>query len=244
MAMRRSWAARVFLLAITCLMSGQASAVSISVYPTRITVPSSGGVELLYVVNRGTQPSAAQIQGFIWRQNSDGNHLDSSNAIVTSPPITILAPGERQMVRILVPPAVNGHEQAYRVLVSELPVTGNSPQDQRAISVLLRFSIPVFVGSPKQTHLNLSWKAIKHGNTVWVTAVNNGRRHIRLLGLVAFNGSHRLPPTGSALRYVLAGGQATWKIPAIKLAPGTVLHLEAAEPGLEKRVETTVVVAE
>src|ERR1700733_1954974 len=138
----RSLAAAALLLCAAV----PATAGSIEIAPTTIEIPASGNA-VVYVTNNGNTPVVAQIQPYDWQQSAQGESLTPSNALEVSPPMSRLVPGQRQIVRLAVPPGSTGTEKSYRILVSELPDPQSPPA--QGVRVLLQFSVPVFTtGTP------------------------------------------------------------------------------------------------
>lgn len=72
-------------------------------------------------LNAGSNPINAQVRVFHWSQSDYGDKLAASQGLVISPPMLTLAPGGRQLIRVIrtgPPPAT---EDAYRLSINELP---------------------------------------------------------------------------------------------------------------------------
>lgn len=70
--------------------------------------------------------------------------------MVASPPISQIPPGKKQLIRLLAKPgSASTEEQAYRVLLDELPAPpAATSQPQIGVQIQLRYSIPLFVYAP------------------------------------------------------------------------------------------------
>jgi fimbrial chaperone protein len=196
-------------LAPPCVASG------LEVAPVTLDLPAQGGAGSLYLVNRGTDPLAVQVEAFAWVQTAEGEQLAPSNAIALSPPLAQLAPGQKQTVRLLVKPdpAAAG-ERAFRVLVTELP----PPTRTDAVRMLLQLSIPVFA-SNAASRARVDWTADRKPDGMWIVARNTGskRAKLRELEFIADGAKGRAQPA-SRLTYILAGATRTFKVAGIGAA--------------------------
>src|SRR5690606_4984286 len=120
---------------------------SLQVAPILVELEDGENAEALWLSNSGEKPIRAQVRVLAWSQAGSEDQLDPSRDLLASPPILEIAPGERQLVRIVRPdsgpvPA----EQAFRLLVDELP----DPEQEvsSGLQFLLQYSVPVFVLPP------------------------------------------------------------------------------------------------
>ncbi len=232
--MRRRWFHRSLLAAAMAAACGMAGASGLQVAPVGLEFLPATPAQGLWLTNTGDQPLHAQVRVFQWTQAGGRDVLTPTQALVASPPMLSLAPGARQLVRVirLGQPDANGGEQAYRLLVDELPQA--QPQKQTGVQYVLRYSIPVFVepaNPPDTTAIaaTLRWSLAREGDGIALQVRNTGTAHAQLSEVSL------LPPAGAPitvsaglLGYVLPGMTMRWplNIPASRLPSGTQLKVE------------------
>ena len=117
-----------------------------------------------------------------------------------------------------------GVEQAYRIIVDEIPQPDNKAEPAIGLKLQMRYSIPLLSmgrDPDKQrgahhafvdTH-NLSWRVKMRADSL--TEVNNrGDVHVRLSQVSLVQGGQKRPVAEGLLGYVLAGSTRSWAIPA------------------------------
>ena len=104
----------------------------------------------------------------------------------------------------------SGIEQSYRLLIDELPQPGEAPTN--GVSIRLRYSIPVFVGSAANGAPQLDW-ALLRSNGGWVLRVRNGGARRARVGRLVTGDGHAYPLTRGLLGYALAGRTGQWSVP-------------------------------
>jgi fimbrial chaperone protein len=200
---------------VAALLTGPlASASGLQVAPTGLEFANDAAAQALWLTNTGDGEMRAQVRAFAWTQASGQDRLEPTQALVASPPMLVLAPGQRQLVRVIRAgsgkPAAG--EQAYRLLVDELPETAL----QSGVQYVLRYSVPVFVdgvGAPATADTRLRWNLRREGETLMVEADNPGPRHAQLSGvevLPADSAPVALVP--GLLGYVLGGSTMRWSV--------------------------------
>lgn len=179
----------------------------------------------MWLTNTGSQPVNVQLRIFEWSQVGGDDRLTPTRDLVPSSFILSIAPGERQLVRLvrlkLEAPA---YELSYRILVDELPSTASGG---RGLRFLLRYSIPLFVlppgatprfkaGGPRPpTDLgSFSARVDERDGKSWLVVSNRGRQRLRLseLSLIDAQGK-REAVIGGLVGYVLAGQERQWQLP-------------------------------
>jgi fimbrial chaperone protein len=232
--MSARWLTRGLLAAGLAMAYGMAGASGLQVAPTGLEfLPSSSPAQGLWLTNTGDQPLHAQVRVFHWTQVDGKDVLTRTQALAASPPMLTLAPGAQQMVRVirLGAPETSG-EDAYRLLVDELPQPGQ--QKQTGVRYVLRYSIPVFVepaNPPDAAAIAaaLRWSLVREGASIALQAQNTGAVHAQIADVSL------LPPGGTSitvsaglLGYVLPGMTMRWslKVSASRLPSGTQLKGE------------------
>ena len=222
--------ARPVLISSLLLSSSLAVASGLQVSPISLSLQALESASGLTLSNTGNTVVQAQVRVQQWTQDGSGDQLISSRGLLASPPMVELQPGERQLVRIIrakAPPQGAGAvEDAYRLLVNEVPV--KLPENTSGLQFALSYSLPVFVqpvGVSKTTSPQLQWSTHLQpdGKAVKLRVSNRGNGHAQLAGLSftdAAGTSTELYP--GLLGYVLPGATMNWtlKIPPSVLTSG------------------------
>lgn len=201
------------VLAALAAFASNACASGLQVAPTGLEFASGAASEALWLTNTGDEELRAQVRAFEWTQADDSDRLTPTQKLVASPPMLVLAPGQRQLVRVIRPQSAPGvGESAFRLLVDELPKDAQAS----GVQYVLRYSVPVFVGGPAQdAAAALEWKAHVEPGALVLEAHNRGARRAQLAGvewLAPGSGAVELVP--GLLGYVLAGSTMRWSVDA------------------------------
>lgn len=210
------------------LASGTLPAASLQVAPILLEFPPQEQSQALWLTNSGDQPLQAQVRVQRWTQEGGTEQLAATRDLVASPALLQVAPGQRQLVRIvrLQSGPVAG-EQAFRLLVDELPSAGDAAPQRSGLTFLLRYSIPVFVGTPAPTPVETGRRAppppaattdVSLLSARWqdgqLQVENRGDRRARLSQLAWINADGtRVNLRPGLLGYVLAGQSMQWPLP-------------------------------
>jgi fimbrial chaperone protein len=200
-------------LALACLLAAasDASASGLQIAPTSIELAPAGPAQALWLTNTGDRELRAQVRAFHWSQASGHDELESTQALVASPPMLAIAPGGRQLVRVIRtgPPASSTGEQTFRLLIDELPQGGATAT---GVQYVLRYSVPVFVG-PAGAKPSLQWSSTVGHDGITLEIRNTGDAHAQVSALALS------PPGGAAvdlvpglLGYVLPGATMHWTV--------------------------------
>lgn len=117
-----------------------ASALELTVAPTRIAVtpPESGAA--LNIQNRGEEGARYRVTAHAWTQSRAGEMiLDDTSDLRVYPREFELGPGERALARALVDGGAGERETAYRIVIERLPSGGEDRAER------VRVAIPLFV---------------------------------------------------------------------------------------------------
>jgi fimbrial chaperone protein len=219
-----------------------ASAGDLEVAPTTVKIGERNHSAVFYVTNRGADPVSVQVEALDWSQAAGQDILTPSETLIASPPMAVLAPGQRQVVRLLAQPRTGGTaERAFRLIVSELPAPG-APEAQR-VRVLLQFSVPVFETPAKASEAALAWSASLEAGKIVLTANNPGDDHVQLLDAVAVAPDGRRLEAGlPTLSYVLGGATRQWTVNSRGLVAGDGLTIRRREAAGGQVLDTSVVI--
>jgi fimbrial chaperone protein len=208
--------------ALTALLAAaplaQAHAAAVVLWPVDPTIAAGQTATALWVENRGAQPVTLQVRSLGWSQAGGEDQYDRQDEVVTSPPIANVAPGQRQLIRVIrrdtgTTPA----EHSYRLLIDELPPPLDPAKPDTTsgqLSVQMRYSIPLFTydGQIAATPSLVARTVVIDGKR-YAEIRNVGQRHARLINLRLQNGAKDFTVNAGLLGYVLAGATMRWPLP-------------------------------
>jgi fimbrial chaperone protein len=190
-----------------------AAASSLQVAPTGLTFAGAEPAQAMWLTNTGSAELAAQVRVFRWTQAGGQDELEPTQAMLASPPMLRIAPGARQLVRVIrTGAAPAGVEQAYRVMVDELPPAPNEAPG--GVQYVLRYSVPAFVAGPGATAApDIAWKTAVGNGNLQLDASNHGGTHAQItaISMVAADGTPT-DLTPGLLGYVLPGASMHWSV--------------------------------
>lgn len=218
-------------MALAVAVRPEAHAADLQVSPISLQFAATEQGQGLWLSNTGTRPLRAQVRVQRWFQGNEGDQLEPARDLVASPPALEIAPGQRQLVRIVRPQSTAAaQERSYRLIIDELPagtaagILSPPPLTAPAqgLQFLLRYSIPVFI-APQGPVAALQKKSdIRHlsaqfmvGAQTQLIVANTGTRRVRISQLVHEDAQgRRVTLVPGLLGYVLAGQHMRWVLPA------------------------------
>lgn len=226
MTLQRMPLARLLASALLALgLSAQAAGLQVS--PVSLTLAASQQADGLWLTNTGAEAMQVQVRVFGWSQAAEaGDQLTPSTALQVSPPMLSLAPGARQLVRVLrVGAAPAGpEEQAFRLIVDELPVEqpegpASAPAPARSgtggLTYVLRHSLPVFLlpAGAAPSAPQLAWSLATAQGKAVLQAENRGGTHAQI-SRVRFTptGGQTIEVNPGLMGYVLPGAVMRWPL--------------------------------
>lgn len=239
--------------------SGAAHAATpLMIWPVDPVITEEQQAVAVWLENRGTASASLQVRVLDWSQTEGEEFFSSQKDVVASPPISVVPPGKRQMVRLIAtrrPPI--GLEDAYRVVIDELPAPDHATQKGTGsdtgmgIRLNVRYAIPLFVygdgaqpfrptkpllagGKGRPLPPSLTWHTTKQGSRHQLVVRNQGAGHARLTS-VQWNAGNRgaVPINEGLMGYVLPGSQMQWELEA---PPPPHPELKATINGVETLV--------
>src|SRR5262245_16546846 len=130
-------------LGLACAL---ASAAGLQVSPVSMTLKPTQNADGLWLSNIGDDVVHAQVRVYRWTQEGGEDKLTPTRSLLVSPPMLQLAAADKQLIRgirVGAPPSGEGAaEDAYRVLIDELPV---NTEGKKGLQFVLRYSVPIFV---------------------------------------------------------------------------------------------------
>jgi len=213
--------------AVLALMPAPALAQSaVVIWPVDPRIEQGEQATAIWLENKGADPVTLQLRSFGWDQSSGTDaHVDQST-IVASPPIATVAPGERQLVRVIRRgPAASG-ERAYRLIIDELPRPRSETGGVSArLDVQMRYSLPLFAYDAARDTAKpaLDSRVMIEDGKRWLVVRNTGNGHARLTDLTLEQRGAISPVQSGLVGYVLPGATMRWALPDT-LAPASVLR--------------------
>jgi fimbrial chaperone protein len=224
--------------AVLSLSPGWVVAGGFSVSPTTLAFRADQTAQGLRLHNAGERPINAQLRVFEWTQTHGEDTLTPSRALVVSPPMTTLAPGQQQFVRVVrldtQPRAVEG---SYRLLIDELPPPAPPPGAQLAgLNFVVRFSVPVFIAPHMEATPEPRWSLHRAADgTLRLSGTNASPVHVQLADL------RILDPSGGELYqqdglvgYVLGGAQRSWLLSGV---PSDLTNAKEIEARIDGQIQ-------
>ncbi|MBW8637890.1 fimbria/pilus periplasmic chaperone [Hoeflea sp. WL0058] len=138
--MRPFFLAAAFVLSM--LFSASAVGSTLRVAPTSLDLGNGAKTASVRVWNDETDPVTIQVRVFRWTVENGKDVLEPTRDVVASPPISKLAPGTENIIRIVrvAKLPVRGRE-SYRLIIDQLP--DPSRRQTGMINILVRHAIPV-----------------------------------------------------------------------------------------------------
>lgn len=201
---------RALTLRVALLLLGGSSATAyaatLQVAPVLVSLNKGEQAAAIYLSNTGQDAIQAQIRVAQWQQVDGKDTLTPATDVVSSPAMTRLGPGQKQLVRVVALTLPTDNQQhSYRLLIDELPDPQSAHHGDNAVHFLLRYSIPVFInGDAQASGASLTCAYDAHRHILQFT--NSGQQYARLseIALLSAAGATLANVHGLA-GYALAG---------------------------------------
>jgi len=232
------WAGHAALGLAAAAIAAQACAQagsSVMIWPVDPIIEDGQRAAALWLENRSAHSVSLQLRVLGWAQNGNEENYETQERVVASPPLAVIPPGQRQLVRLMNtgPAAVpEGKEQPYRVLVDELPTPESeaaaaAAANSMGVKLQIRYSLPLFVygkglypahragrgraaaggGQPQ-----LSWRLVREGGTDYLQLRNAGPVHARLTAVQWVRDGRAVVVNPGLLGYVLPHSEMRWPL--------------------------------
>ncbi len=221
------------LVALGITAHAAQGAASILLWPIDPWLSADTKATELWVQNQGNSATTMQVRIVRWRQEGGLERYTAQQEVVASPPIVTIAKGSKQLIRLIKQGGVPmGIEQAYRIIVDEIPQPQDNATPQIGLKLQMRYSIPLFVyGQGIETikegehHAlaeprNLSWRVIRENGQPALQVRNRGDVHVRLSQVSLTQGGQKRTMADGLLGYVLPGSERSWPLPSGITQPG------------------------
>ncbi len=222
-----------FLLGyLACLALAAASfaarAGNFGVSPIRLDLDKGTRTGVIAVSNDGDKPLEFQARTMLWTQDDAGHdRYKDTQALVYFPRQFQVPPHEKRVVRIGYRSPALKLEQAYRLFVEEIP-DAKPRGNQTAVTVAVRFGVPIFVRPPaSDVQARIGGLTVKDGHAQ-ATVQNAGTVHFRI--------------TGVRFRAIGADGTVKWEhtVQGWYLLPGAQREYAATLPAQACRAARTL----
>ncbi|TCM63801.1 fimbrial chaperone protein [Acinetobacter calcoaceticus] len=202
------------------------------IWPIYPNIESNEKATAVWLENTGKTDAMVQVRVFKWSQKEYKDSFENQSEIIPSPPIVKIKAGEKNMLRITraITPEANT-EQAYRIIVDELPIKleGDQTEANSKVSFQMRYSIPLF-SYGKGIGSGLNEASIKDNNknpqakpilSYWVKKTagqsqlfikNSGAKFARISGIRLSENSNQLDIESMSLGYILPNSTMSFDI--------------------------------
>lgn len=218
----------VSLLGMTAVVTGQAhAAATILLWPIDPWLSADAKATELWIQNQGNSVTTMQVRIVRWKQEGGYERYTAQQDVVASPPIVTIGKGSKQLIRLIKQGTIPmGVEQAYRIIVDEIPQADAKADPTIGLKLQMRYSIPLFVygqGIPtikEGAHHalvesnSLSWRVTQEEGHPALEVRNRGDVHVRLSQVTLEQGGQKRTVADGLLGYVLPGSTRSWPIPA------------------------------
>ena len=219
---------KAIAMAALAALAGPAFAGSVVLWPINPSITGTERATALWLENRGQEPVTLQVRAFGWKQDGGEDQFVQQDEVVSSPPIATVAPGKRQLVRVVRRDTSQlAKERSYRLLIDEVPTPASgerAAQGNANLAIQMRYSIPLFMLDPatnSQASLDVRFVAGEDGRFVEIR--NRGDQHARLINLRLVHGAKTFQVLTGLVGYVLPGATMRWALPADAPLVGSIL---------------------
>lgn len=188
------------------------AAINIALWPINQHINSSDSSSILWIKNAGDDNAGISVRVLAWHQKAGNNYFSDQDDINIVPPILGIMPDDKAFVRFFVSPSAHRvTEQAYRIIIDEVPHLTKGGQDK--VALRMRYVLPLFV-SGSQTPLSWQQKGdnlpAHYPEVTWHISTRQGPKTIVF---------HNIGPVHARLSDITLGGEQKGKA-AIQLHPG------------------------
>lgn len=235
---KRTWLACLCMSLLLWTGSGRAAS-SVLISPIDPVLNADQQATALWLENKGDAPINLQVRVLAWEQGDFDDRYVSQRDVVGIPQVARVEPGQKQLIRITrLQPAAAGVQQAFRVIIDELPQAEGEAagQAETGVRFTMRYLIPLFsygagmggasvqgtTGGRPQDVPVLHWQQVTADGIGYLQLHNGGRVHARLTDVAVESAGGRTVLFEGLMGYVLPGATMRWPLSQV-LAKGSVL---------------------
>lgn len=219
------------LVGAALMLASPAPAATFGLSPMRVDLAPSAPTAVLNVNNSGERPVTIQVRSYTWAQPNGIDVYEETRGFIISPPIFTISPGDTQLVRVaLRAPAAADVEQAYRLVVAEIPQAEEVVTGEAVFRIAIHMNIPMFVAPSSATVAPAAvFVAEANAEGARLRIDNNGSGNLRLAEFTVEQEGARL----ADLEVFVVLARATRFIDLSKqlLQPGKPLRIRAQSNG-------------
>lgn len=182
-------------------------AASLDITPVRIFFSDSSTIQAMRLKNQGEDAVLLQLDINTWLQDAAGHdYYHPTNAVIVTPAIFLLPPGETQLVRLAIThPKVPSQEESFRLFIRE--VKNNTLWNSQALNVALEILVPIFIEALNKDNQPSYTSVIEEisENKTELTIINTGHEHFLVTGLCISEGKNILIEKEDLFSYLLPG---------------------------------------
>lgn len=181
---------------------------SLSIAPLRVELDSGTNGATVYLSNTSSREMAVQARLFAWKQEGGEDAYAPAGELTLSPSISMIPPGETQIVRVLRKAGSSAGEKRFRLVVDQLP-DPKAVQVSGGAATRIRFALPVFVDSDTASAPAFAWRLSDDR----LELANTGGATARILNIaVKTQGGEDVKVGNNTLRYVHGSSTITWPV--------------------------------
>lgn len=202
------------------------------IWPIYPVIENNQKAVAVWLENVGDSPATVQVRVFKWSQDQHKEQFSTQQEIIPSPPIVKIPAGTKQMIRLTQAVATPElKENAYRVIVDELPVATDDQNKASSVNFKMRYSIPLFTygqgigsGSNQETHKQnarnplakpiLKWNLAQHEAKEVLEVSNSGAMVARITEFKSAGQSFKAQAANNAYGYVLPNSKIYFNLNA------------------------------
>lgn len=215
---------------ISCMISTSASAaINIALWPINQHINSGDKSSILWLKNAGGDNANISVRVLAWHHKAEGDYFSDQNDINIVPPVLGIMPGDKGFVRFFLSPSAHPvTEQAYRIIVDEIPHLSKSGHDR--VALRMRYVLPLFVAgsqtplawqqkgdNPADHYPEVTWHIAAAKGHNFIVFHNIGPVHARLSDISLKDGQRQNTSVSlhpGLLGYILPGATLSMPLPA------------------------------
>lgn len=185
------------LISLLCVSAFGHAGNVLLVWPILQVIEADQQGSALWLENRGPTEVHLQARILSWQQRNSQDHYADQSDIVASPPFVVIPPKQKQLIRLIrTAPAPAAGENAYRIILDQLPESnGESAKNSAGLHLQMRYVLPLFTyaqgiwtkpradkprASTTATVPSLTWQVTTRQGQRYLTIRNSGIVHARL----------------------------------------------------------------
>ena len=188
--------------------STPAAAGTLQVNPVLVDINADRRTASVTVRNEEAVPVTIRAYALAWNQADGEDNYAETGEVIVSPPVTTIAPGASQLVRVGLRAPTSG-PRAYRLVIEEVPEANPGG----GVRVALRLNLPLYVRTTAGDAAQLRWSAQRDSAGGWTfEAFNPGTGYVRLSPDAARAATGVRFDDNLFFGTVLPGGTRRWRV--------------------------------